>query len=382
MKIDQIRVYYGFHQNTFSTSRGMVKKCHFAAVEIMSNGFSGWGETLLNDPKDLEPGKEEKARLEDLCAQLAGRDLSEPADRLPAMNTIDGSDHLMRGYREALSIALYDLFARAMDVNVATLLGGAQRKVFPIMPVVHVGPPEEMAHYSRNWVAAGCRYLKIKYRGVRRDDIEAIGSIRDAVGPGIRLQVDANAGYTDVDEAVAAIHDLEPYDVEVVEDMFAGDLADFARVRSAVKPKFMLDGPAYFPAVEKIVAAGAVDIINMHPRNQGGLDIAMKIAAVAESAGVATAIGSCHLMGVGNAAFQLLGSVVGLTRPCEEIGLAPYFYGPTADQAEVIDDPTIISEPFPIENGQITIRETPGLGVEVDRAKLENVTRDMKEIGA
>jgi len=132
--------------------------------------------------------------------------------------------------------------------------------------------------------------------------------------------------------------------------------------------------------VQKIAALGAADVINMHPRNQGGLDAAMKIAAVAESAGIPTAIGSCHLMGVGTAAFQLLGSVVGLTRPCEEIGLAPYFYGPVGDEFDVHDDPTIVTAPFPVENGRVTIRETPGLGVEVDRGRLEDVATDMEEI--
>jgi L-alanine-DL-glutamate epimerase-like enolase superfamily enzyme len=82
---------------------------------------------------------------------------------------------------------------------------------------------------------------------------------------------------------------------------------------------------------------------------------------------------------VGTAAYQLLAAVIATTRPCEEIGLAPYFYGPIADEFEVYDDPEIVVEPFPVENGQITIRETPGLGVEVDRAKLENVATSMFE---
>lgn len=381
MKIDRIRLFRGFHQNTLATSSGIVKRSHMVAIELMSEGFSGWGEALRGDPKeDIEPGKGAKTRLEDLCAQLVGRDLSGPSDGLPEINSVACNDNRLRSYREGLSIALFDLFGKRMGANVSTLLGGAQRKVFPVMPVVHVGPPEQMARRARKWADAGCRYLKIKYRGQRHEDIEAMGAIREVVGPEILLQVDANSGYTDVDEAVAAIRDLEPYNVEVVEDFFAGDLADFARVRLAIKPKIMLDRQAYFPNVQKIVALGAADIINMHPHRQGGLDVAMKINAGAESAGIPTAIGSCHLMGVGNAAFQLLASVVGLTRPCEEIGLGPYFNGPTAGEYEISDDPTIVAKPFPIENGQITIRETPGLGIEVDRKRLEAVATDMEEI--
>jgi muconate cycloisomerase len=379
MKIDQVRIYYGFHKNALSTSRGMIKRCHVAAIELVSNGLSGWGETMLADPNDLELEGKAKGRLEELCAQFVGREVSGPADGLPDMNSLDGDDVLFRGYREGVSIALYDLYGRALGVNVATLLGGVQRRVFPFMPVIHVNPPETMARRSRKWVDDGVQFLKIKYRGEREIDTEALRAIREAVGPEIRLQIDANAGYKDVDEAVAVIRDLEPYDVEIVEDFFAGDLEDFIRVRSAIKPMFMLDGPGYFPNVQRLVAAEAVDIVNMHPRNVGGLDVAMKIAAVAESAGIPTSIGSCHLLGVGTAAYQLLAAVIATTRPCEEIGLAPYFYGPIADEFEVYDDPEIVVEPFPVENGQITIRETPGLGVEVDRAKLENVATSMFE---
>jgi len=39
-----------------------------------------------------------------------------------------------------------------------------------------------------------------------------------------------------------------------------------------------------------------------------------------------------------------------------------------------------VTDPFPPENGCVTIRETSGLGVGVDREKLEEIATEIEEI--
>ena len=136
----------------------------------------------------------------------------------------------------------------------------------------------------------------------------------------------------------------------------------------------MVDRQATWPHVNQVIRAGAADVINHHPNNQGGLATALQIDAVATAAGLETAIGSSGLFGIQDAAFQALSSVMGLTRPCEDIGLLPYHSGPTEGEYAFDREPGVVESPYPIERGVIHISDQPGLGVEVDADKLEACT--------
>ena len=120
---------------------------------------------------------------------------------------------------------------------------------------------------------------------------------------------------------------------------------------------------------------------NQHPNNQGGLATAIQIAAVAEAAGLTTAIGSSGRFGIQDAAFQTLSSVIGLSRPCEDIGLIPYFSGPTKGEYAFEHEPTVIRKPYPIVDGVIHISDEPGLGIELDRESLRKFTIDTISLG-
>ena len=65
-----------------------------------------------------------------------------------------------------------------------------------------------------------------------------------------------------------------------------------------------------------------------------------------------------------------LGTVIGLTRPCEDIGLMPYYNGPTAGEYAFDREPCVISTPYPIRSGMIGVSSSPGLGVELDPERL------------
>ena len=385
MKIERIILYYCKFPLDFTYSWGTLTETNVCAIELRSGKHSGWGEVDWG-MEEMSPNlKEEKLKqmdekLKQMAEELIGKEITGPVSALPEIEYDIGHFNAFTLSREGLSIALYDLFGKLLGVNVSTLLGGLRRRKFPGMPVVHVGPPEQMARRAKKWVDAGYKYLKIKYSGKHEEDLERLRAIRDAVGDDILFQIDANFGYKKIDEAVKAIHDLEPFKVEIIEDFFEGELGDYARIRSAVQPKVMIDSQAYWPNILKVITLGAADIINHHPANQGGLDIAMKINAVSQSAGIPTAIGSSYDIGIGDTAFQILASVIALSRPCEDIGLSPYFTGPMAGEYKVEFDPNILKDPFPIEEGQIIIRDLPGLGVEVDRKKLENISYDSIEI--
>ena len=136
----------------------------------------------------------------------------------------------------------------------------------------------------------------------------------------------------------------------------------------------MVDKQSYWPNVREVVECGAADVINHHPNLRGGLDLALKIDDVASAWGIPTAVGSSGVFGIQDAAFQALSAVVGVTRPCEDIGLQPYYSGPTRGEYDFDRDPDLLRRPYSIVRGTIQIPDRPGLGVDLDPRKLSRAT--------
>jgi L-alanine-DL-glutamate epimerase-like enolase superfamily enzyme len=239
-----------------------------------------------------------------------------------------------------------------------------------------------MESRARKWVEAGYRHLKIKFVGRAAEDLELIARIRKAVGPDVELSIDANSSYGDFDATVRLVESLAPYDVAVFEDVFEGSLDDLHRLRERIRPKLMLDAQAYWPNVLAIAWHGAADAFNLHARNVGGLDTALAIDALARAAGIETRMGATHLLGIGSAAFQILGSVIALTMPVEDLGPLRFesHYGASIEGYESDDRRAILKAPLSVKNGCILIPDTPGLGVDVDRRKLARMTENVVEL--
>ena len=372
----------------FSYSSGTLDRARAIVWEVDAGEHAGLGECGFAAEKSVpgismsfDEGSSEglRAGLESWVGPVPGGDAVALEALLPPMPRELDWDLLV--VREGLSIALHDLVGRAHDLPVHALLGGARRTQVPGMPVVHVGPTEVMARRALAWVEAGYRYLKVKFRGDLEADEDGIRGIREAVGPGVSIQVDANDGYAEMAEAERAIRALVPLEIDLFEDMLAAPIQDIAELRTRTGVRVMVDRQATWPYVHEVVRAGAADVINHHPNNQGGLATALQIDAAATAAGLQTAVGSSGLFGIQDAAFQMLSCVIGLARPCEDIGLLPYYSGPTEGEYAFDREPTVIRNPYPIEEGVIHVPERPGLGIELDRDRLEDCTVARLEFG-
>ncbi|MHB0875643.1 MAG: mandelate racemase/muconate lactonizing enzyme family protein [Anaerolineae bacterium] len=341
---------------------GHLTDCHPLLFRVQAGGQVGLGECFSD-------GGEWELALES-AQRLLGAD---PMRLEGLLESLSCARLRERRVREGLSIALYDLVGRLAGVPTYVLLGGCQRRVVPGMPVVHVAPPEVMARRAAKWVDEGYRYVKLKLYGEAAPDLAAVERVRRQVGPDVELQADANRGYADIGQAQEQMRRLAGLGVAVVEDLLDGGPEAYCELPRDLGPKIMVDNEAWWPNVQRVVALGAADVINHHPNNQGGLGTALRVDAVATAAGLITAIGSSGLLGIQDAAFQTLSAVVGLQRPCEDIGLLPYCEGPTAGEYHWQGYPSAVAEPYPIVSGQVRIPARPGLGVEVDEARLASL---------
>ena len=284
---------------------------------------------------------------------------------------------------EAVSIALHDLHARQRGVRFADLLGKVARTTILGMPTITLGPVQSMVTEAFDWRSLGVQHLKIKLCGHATKDVQIVRDIRNALGSDMDLQVDANGAYESIVSAQPVIEALNETGIAVIEDLFHIGNEDCVRAaREHLSGRTMLDKESYWPHVQHTLSSGLVDIINQHPHNQGSMTNALKIAGVAQAAGVDNAIGSSGILGIQNTAFLHLAAVTALTRPCEDIGMHSYYDNTVRTLLQFGSRPTVLRNPVPIIAGKLTLPDGPGLGIEVDREALHPVTVESHHVSA
>src|SRR5580704_18446334 len=133
-----------------------------------------------------------KGVLNDFSGLLLGRD---PLDIEAIMADLD---HRLRGMNQAkaaIDCALHEIVARALGVPLCVLFGGRVRSEFPVLRVLSLKAPDEMAAKAQELIDAGYRDIKIKVDGRLELDAARVRAIRARVGPEIRLTIDANQAY-------------------------------------------------------------------------------------------------------------------------------------------------------------------------------------------
>jgi L-alanine-DL-glutamate epimerase-like enolase superfamily enzyme len=141
------------------------------------------------------------------------------------------------------------------------------------------------------------------------------------------------------------------------------DLAGAIELRKHLKIPLVADESVY--SVEDAInlhTLRAADVFSIYIGKAGGIGPARAIARFAESVNIPCTIGSNLEMGIGSAAMTHLGlaarAIDSDRYPCDIIG--PFFYE---------DD--VVKEPLSIKPGSARATDKPGLGVELDDAKVE-----------
>ncbi len=183
--------------------------------------------------------------------------------------------------------------------------------------------------------ASGCRTAKIKVAdlpGSLPADLARVAAVRDALGPGGAVRVDANGAWT-VEEAVHAIRllDKESGGLEYVEQPCA-TVDELARVRRRVDVRIAADESIRRAADPMRVAlAGAADVAVLKVAPLGGVRRALEVA---DAAGLPVVVSSALETGVGMAAgLALAGALPDLPFACG-LGTASLLADDVVDPAE------------------------------------------------
>ncbi|MBH0778628.1 o-succinylbenzoate synthase [Nocardia bovistercoris] len=198
-----------------------------------------------------------------------------------------------------------------------------------------VDPPRAHAIVA----SSGCRTAKVKiadHPGSLAEDLARVEAVRDALGPGGRIRVDANAVW-DVETAIAHITEIDRAagGLEYVEQP-CRTIEELAEVRRKVEVRIAADESirrAEDPL--RVAVAGAADIAVLKCTPLGGVRRALRVA---EAAGLPCVVSSALESGVGLAAqLALAGALPELDFACG-LGTTSLFTGDLVDPAPLPAD--------------------------------------------
>jgi muconate cycloisomerase len=265
--------------------------------------------------------------------------------------------------KAALEMALWDILGKLVGLPLYRLLGGPFRDFVPTKFSVSGLEPQQAAEIASWAVSEGFRFIKVKVGLEPEKDIARVKAVRNAIGPDVRLGVDANGGWSPR-VAIQTIRRLYEYDIYFVEQPVPSlDVAWLADVRQQVQVPIIADESVYsLQDAMAIVRAGAADVLSIYIGKGGGIGPARKIAAVAEAAGLTCTVGSNLELGIASAAMihvAMATPAIGAEDfPCDILG--PFLYE---------DD--LLTEALPILGGMARPFERPGLGVNLNEEKVE-----------
>jgi L-fuconate dehydratase len=162
---------------------------------------------------------------------------------------------------------------------------------------------EKLTRLARQAVADGFTQIKLKVGADLADDVRRCRTAREAIGPGIRMAIDANQRWN-VDEAVEwtrALAEFDPYWVE--EPTSPDDILGHAAIREAIAPVKVATGEHVQNRIifKQLLQAGAIDVLQIDAARVGGVNENLAILLLAAKFGIpvcphAGGVGLCELV--------------------------------------------------------------------------------------
>jgi len=187
-----------------------------------------------------------------------------------------------------LDIGFWDIRAKVAGLPLYKLLGGFRDRV----PTYIAGGYyeegkglKELAEEMESNVAMGAKAVKMKIGAVSiREDAARVKAVRDAVGPDVKVMVDANCAYRYY-EAIQMAKAIEDYDVFWFEEPIAADDYVGHKKIAATTTIPIATGENEYTryGFRDLIAQDAVAILNADAKILGGVTEFMKVAAYAQA---------------------------------------------------------------------------------------------------
>ena len=272
--------------------------------------------------------------------------------------------------RCAIDIALHDLLGQVCGQPLYRVLGGAVRPRVAIAHMIGIMSVDEALEEARGALSDGITAFQIKGGEDPARDLALVKAVRAVCGPEIFLRLDANQGYRQAKRAKRVLADMIGL-IDMVEQPVS-DRFELAALTRETDIDVIADESCWDArdAIE-VVTRRLADAISIYLAKAGGIAPARRVAAVAMAGGLPCDVNGSLESGIGNAAnlhFALampavtLASVIPVNAPAGRS---------TSQTAGRYFEDDVIIDPFVLESGGVHPPERPGLGIVLDRQRLE-----------
>jgi D-galactarolactone cycloisomerase len=331
-----------------------------AFVELTTDeGIAGYGPCSFGSAS-LDLGSVATLCDNTFAQALAGED---PADIERLWDKLYyGSITRVHGYRSvgvailsAIDIALWDIKGKTLGAPIYQLLGGAFHDPVPCYSSsVYWDTPEGAVRQARAFLEQGFTRFKVKVGLDVENDIACLHAIREAVGSGVDMLVDANQCYTR-HLALKVGRELERLDVVLFEEPLPIDDVDGHRLLAQKLDVRIATGENmytrwdFLPFLQK----EAVHVVQADASRCGGISEARRIVDLA---------GAFHVHSIPHTFSDALTIAANLHVVAASSTAPMIEYDATYNP---IQTALVTNPPLPHESA-IALPTEPGLGVEID----------------
>jgi muconate cycloisomerase len=340
---------------TLTTSYGSTNDATTVVIEIFTNDdLVGIGQTAVDTPFYGEPAGAIKLNSETHLASAVVGESPLDIERLNRRMREALPEHLSA--RAGIDLALWDLKGKALGVPVYQLLGGKLREGVTLMGMVHRAEPQTMYHHAQEILERKpYKVLKMKIGMDVADDVARFKAVSEAIVGRAIIQADGNAGYS-LAQAILALSQMDKIGgLGAIEQPVAriDEMADLSRRFSA---PLMADEAIYPPDdIIEIIKKNAAQVALMKITKHGGITNVVKIAHIAEAAGIELSVAIYYDV-IAAAAAHLAAALPAVTWPSPATGLQETILTKTIEPTEKM---MLLSVP-----------EGPGLGIALDPDKM------------
>jgi D-galactarolactone cycloisomerase len=345
-------------------------------VKVTSDsGHIGWGE-------GYGPAQVIRAGIEHLTPYVLGRDPLETETIWSTMyrRTLDfARSGVLVSAMSAIDVALWDLKGKILEQPVYKLLGGKKRDhIVPYATGMYFTQGKDLgtrlALEAKKYADLGYKAMKMKVGLGIEEDIEHVRMVRTAIGPDVKLMIDANHAYN-LREAVQLAKAVEPYQIDWFEEPISPEYYDqYAELRAKTSIPIAGGECEYLRfGFQRLLQARSVDIVQPDICATGGLTEAKRIATLASVYGVEVVP---HTWGTGIAIAAATHFIANLDTMPGRLKMPDRLMEYDRTENGLRDALTCSEMKF--DNGIIHLKDAPGLGFELNEEALYNYSRPEK----
>ncbi|OTG82439.1 muconate/chloromuconate family cycloisomerase [Acinetobacter sp. ANC 4648] len=330
------------------------------------DGFIGWGEatTIGGLGYGEESPESVKTNIETyfapLLKSLKGLNVAQTFQVIK--KNINGN----RFAKCAIQTALLDIQTQRLSLPLSEVLGGRIRNSVPVLWVLASGDTTKDIAEAEQMIAAkrhNIFKLKIGSRAVQAD-VEHVLAIKKALGADVSIRVDVNRAWSEL-EAIKGIQALQDGGVDLIEQPCAIENIDaMQRLTQRFDIAIMADESLMGPdSAYRLAKRNAASVFAVKVAQSGGLIEACEVGKIAKLAGIDLYGGTMLEGPIGTIASAQVFSTF------HNLAYGTELFGP------LLLTQDILKTPLQYQNFELVLPTAPGLGIELDLDKIENLRR-------